>query len=41
MLLGHASIATTSRYLHVTRKTLRAVQSPFDRLTLSIPTVTD
>jgi site-specific recombinase XerD len=41
VLLGHASIATTSRYLHVTRKTLGSVQSPFDRLTLSIPTVTD
>jgi site-specific recombinase XerD len=36
-LLGHASLATTSRYLHVTRKTLDAVQSPFDRLTLSTP----
>jgi site-specific recombinase XerD len=37
VLLGHASLATTSRYLHVTRKTLTAVQSPFDRLTLSPP----
>jgi len=36
-LLGHASLATTSRYLHVTRKTRDAVQSPFDRLTLSPP----
>jgi site-specific recombinase XerD len=41
VLLGHASLATTSRYLHVTRKTLGAVQSPFDRLILSIPAVTD
>ena len=41
VLLGHASLATTSRYLHVTRKTLDAVQSPFERLTLSTPTVTD
>ena len=37
VLLGHASLATTSRYLHVTRKTLDAVQSPFDALTLSTP----
>lgn len=36
-LLGHALLATTSRYLHVTRKALTAVQSPFDRLTLSTP----
>jgi site-specific recombinase XerD len=41
VLLGHASLATTSRYLHVTRQTLDAVQSPFDRLTLSPPTATD
>jgi site-specific recombinase XerD len=40
VLLGHASLATTSRYLHVTRKTLDAVQSPFDRLTLSTPPAT-
>jgi site-specific recombinase XerD len=40
VLLGHASLATTSRYLHVTRKTLDAVQSPFDRVTLSTPTTT-
>ena len=37
VLLGHALLATTSRYLHVTRKTLDAVQSPFDALTLSTP----
>jgi integrase/recombinase XerD len=41
VLLGHASLATTSRYLHVTRKTLDAVQSPFDRLTLSTPPAID
>jgi site-specific recombinase XerD len=41
VLLGHASLATTSRYLHVTRKTLDVVQSPFDRLTFSTPTATD
>jgi site-specific recombinase XerD len=40
VLLGHASLATTSRYLHATRKTLDVVQSPFDRLTLSTPTAT-
>jgi hypothetical protein len=33
-------LATTSRYLHVTRKSLEAVQSPFDRLTLSTPPAT-
>ena len=41
VLLGHASLATTSRYLHVTRQTLDAVQSPFDRVTLSTPTLPD
>jgi site-specific recombinase XerD len=41
VLLGHASLATTSRYLHVTRQTLSAVQSPFDRLTLSPPPAVD
>ena len=41
VLLGHASLATTSRYLHVTRQTLDAVQSPFDRVTLSTPIATD
>jgi integrase len=39
--LGHASLASTSRYLHVTRKTLDAVHSPFDRLTLSTPPAAD
>jgi site-specific recombinase XerD len=37
VLFGHASLATTSCYLHATRKTLDAVQSPFDHLTLSTP----
>jgi integrase/recombinase XerD len=35
ILLGHASILTTSRYLHVTRKTLDGTRSPLDLLDLS------
>lgn len=31
-LLGHASIATTSIYVHVTRKHLQGVQSPLDKI---------
>jgi len=36
VLLGHASLATTSRYLHVTRKTLARAQLAVrtDRVTL-------
>jgi integrase/recombinase XerD len=34
LLLGHHSLRTTSRYLHVTRQTLQATPSPFDALTL-------
>lgn len=32
MLLGHSSIKTSMRYLHVTQKNLAAVQSPLDSL---------
>jgi site-specific recombinase XerD len=35
ILMGHSSILTTSRYLHVTRKTLDATRSPLDLLNLS------
>jgi len=35
ILLGHASILTTSRYLQVTRKTLDGTRSPLDLLDLS------
>ncbi len=35
LLLGHASIISTMRYLQVTRKTLGATQSPLDLLDLS------
>lgn len=31
-LLGHRNIATTSRYIHLTRKHLQGVQSPLDRI---------
>ena len=33
-LLGHTSIATTMKYLHVTVKDLAEVKSPFDLLRL-------
>ena len=33
-LLGHRSLSTTSRYLHVTRKHIRGIQSPLDLLRL-------
>lgn len=35
MLLGHTSILTTALYLHLTRKTLDATQSPLDLLDLA------
>lgn len=34
VLLGHANIQTTARYLHVSLRRLQAVRSPFDALTL-------
>jgi integrase/recombinase XerD len=33
-LLGHRSLSTTARYLHVTIATLQAIRSPLDRLDL-------
>jgi integrase/recombinase XerD len=35
VLMGHASITTTARYLHVTSKTLGGTRSPLDLLDLS------
>ena len=35
ILLGHSSITTTARYLHVTRKDIKAVKSPLDMFDLS------
>jgi len=35
ILLGHRSLKTTSRYLHVSQQQLRATASPLDRLNLT------
>jgi integrase/recombinase XerD len=32
LLLGHADLQTTARYLHVSKKTLSAIASPLDSL---------
>jgi integrase/recombinase XerD len=32
LLLGHADLETTARYLHVSKRTLSATASPLDRL---------
>jgi len=37
-LLGHTSLATTAKYLHVTNKHLRGVRSPLDLLRMPEPT---
>jgi len=37
-LLGHTSLATTAKYLHVTNKHLRGVRSPLDLLPRPEPT---
>jgi hypothetical protein len=34
ILLGHRSLSTTARYLHVAIATLQAIRSPLDRLNL-------
>ena len=39
LLLGHRSLSTTARYLHVATSTVCAVPSPFDRLDLALPAV--
>jgi len=35
LLLGHASLQTTSRYLHLSERHLKATASPLDSLTLA------
>ena len=36
-LMGHSSLKTTARYLHVTQKRLEGTQSPLDLLRLPEP----
>ncbi len=37
LLLGHADLKTTSRYLHLSESRLKATPSPLDALTLAKP----
>jgi integrase/recombinase XerD len=37
VLLGHAKLADTTVYLHLSRRHLQAVASPLDSLTVSKP----
>jgi site-specific recombinase XerD len=37
LLLGHRSLSSTARYLHVATNTVCAVPSPLDRLDLALP----
>ena len=39
VLLGHNNLSSTARYTQVATHTIRATQSPFDRLTLEVATV--
>jgi site-specific recombinase XerD len=37
LLLGHRSLSTTARYLHVATTTVCATASPLDRLDMALP----
>ena len=36
VLLGHSNLSSTARYTQVVTHTIRATQSPFDRLSLEV-----